>query len=198
MPAARAGDRAAAAHALSAVLLSGLRVLELSQLIAAPLCGLQLLDLGAEVVKVEPPEGEAGRRLPPFAAGSESLWFHALNRGKRGVVVERDDAATLRRLVGWADVVIDNVAGAVSIAFADVAPERPELVAKILRDVPDFDLRSLVRPGIAGLAQVSAEYDSRPEVKLRYDLMYMCDWSVWLDLRLMFRAVSSSLAGTGR
>ncbi|HUP62005.1 MAG TPA: sugar transferase [Thermoanaerobaculia bacterium] len=77
-------------------------------------------------------------------------------------------------------------------------PERPELVAKILRDVPDFDLRSLVRPGIAGLAQVSSEYDTRPEVKLRYDLMYMCDWSVWLDVQLLLRAVSSSLAGTGR
>lgn len=77
-------------------------------------------------------------------------------------------------------------------------PERPELAERILRDVPDFDLRSLVRPGIAGLAQVSAEYDSRPEIKLRYDLMYMCDWSVWLDFRLMLRAVSSSLAGTGR
>jgi lipopolysaccharide/colanic/teichoic acid biosynthesis glycosyltransferase len=77
-------------------------------------------------------------------------------------------------------------------------PERPELVIEILRDVPDFDLRCLVRPGIAGLAQVSAEYDTRPEVKLRYDLMYMCDWSVWLDLRLMLRAVSTSLAGTGR
>lgn len=77
-------------------------------------------------------------------------------------------------------------------------PERPELVARILRDVPDFDLRALVRPGIAGLAQVSSEYDTRPEVKLRYDLLYMCDWSVWLDFRLMLRAVSSSLAGTGR
>jgi lipopolysaccharide/colanic/teichoic acid biosynthesis glycosyltransferase len=77
-------------------------------------------------------------------------------------------------------------------------PERPELVARILRDVPDFDLRSLVRPGIAGLAQVSAEYETRPEVKLRYDLMYMCDWSIWLDFRLMLHAVSSSLSGTGR
>jgi lipopolysaccharide/colanic/teichoic acid biosynthesis glycosyltransferase len=76
-------------------------------------------------------------------------------------------------------------------------PERPELVARILRDVPDFDLRCLVRPGMAGLAQVSSEYDSRPEVKLRYDLMYMCNWSIWLDLRLMLRAVSTSLSGTG-
>ena len=77
-------------------------------------------------------------------------------------------------------------------------PERPELVERILHDVPDFDLRSLIRPGIAGLAQVSAEYETRPEVKLRYDLMYMCDWSIWLDFRLLLHAVSSSLAGTGR
>ncbi|HEY2092146.1 MAG TPA: sugar transferase [Thermoanaerobaculia bacterium] len=77
-------------------------------------------------------------------------------------------------------------------------PERPELVGRILGEVPYFDLRSLVRPGIAGLAQVSAEYETRPEVKLRYDLMYMCDWSIWLDFRLMLHAVSSSLAGTGR
>jgi lipopolysaccharide/colanic/teichoic acid biosynthesis glycosyltransferase len=76
-------------------------------------------------------------------------------------------------------------------------PERPEIVARILRDVPDFDLRCLVRPGIAGLAQVSAEYDTRPDVKLRYDLMYMCNWSVWLDLRLVLRGVSTSLSGTG-
>ena len=98
---------------------------------------------------------------------------------------------------------IDELPQLINVLTGDMSlvgprPERPELVAKILREVPDFDLRSLVRPGIAGLAQVSSEYDTRPEVKLRYDLMYMCDWSVWLDLRLMFRAVSSSLAGTGR
>lgn len=98
---------------------------------------------------------------------------------------------------------IDELPQLLNVLLGDMSlvgprPERPELVAKILRDVPDFDLRSLVRPGIAGLAQVSAEYDTRPEVKLRYDLMYMCDWSVWLDVRLLLRAVSSSLAGTGR
>jgi lipopolysaccharide/colanic/teichoic acid biosynthesis glycosyltransferase len=97
---------------------------------------------------------------------------------------------------------IDELPQLINVLTGDMSlvgprPERPEIVAKILRDVPDFDLRCLVRPGIAGLAQVSAEYDTRPEVKLRYDLMYMCDWSVWLDLRLMLRAVSSSLSGTG-
>lgn len=76
-------------------------------------------------------------------------------------------------------------------------PERPELVEQILIEVPDFDLRNLVRPGIAGLAQVAAEYDTRPEVKLRYDLTYMCGWSLWLDLRLLLRSVSTSLSGSG-
>jgi crotonobetainyl-CoA:carnitine CoA-transferase CaiB-like acyl-CoA transferase len=109
-------------------LLAGVRVLELSQLIAAPLCGLQLLDLGAEVVKVEPPGGEEGRRMPPFAAGGESLWFHALNRGKRSVVVERGDVATLRRLVAWADVVVENLAGAAAVSYDDFSAEQPALV----------------------------------------------------------------------
>ena len=112
----------------SSPLLAGVRVLELSQLIAAPLCGLQLLDLGAEVIKVEPPGGEEGRRLPPFAADGESLWFHALNRGKRGVVVERGDASTLRRLIAWADVVVENLAGAAAVAYDDVAADHPALV----------------------------------------------------------------------
>ena len=97
---------------------------------------------------------------------------------------------------------IDELPQLINVLAGDMSlvgprPERPELVANILREVPDFDLRSLIRPGLAGLAQVSAEYDTRPEVKLRYDLMYMCAWSVWLDLRLMVRAVSSSLSGTG-
>src|SRR4051794_41675397 len=66
--------------------------------------------------------------MPPFAAGGESLWFHALNRGKRGVVVERGDAATLRRLVAWADVVVENRAGAAEVSYEDVAAEHRALV----------------------------------------------------------------------
>src|SRR3954452_13032268 len=74
-------------------LLAGVRVLELSQLIAAPLCGLQLLDLGAEVVKVEPPGGEEARRLPPFTAGGGGLWVPPLQPGERGGGCERRGAA---------------------------------------------------------------------------------------------------------
>jgi lipopolysaccharide/colanic/teichoic acid biosynthesis glycosyltransferase len=76
-------------------------------------------------------------------------------------------------------------------------PERPEIAERILEEVPDFDLRCLVRPGMAGLAQSLIEYDSRPAVKLRYDLTYMCSWSLWLDIRLFFRSLAASLSGSG-
>ena len=76
-------------------------------------------------------------------------------------------------------------------------PERPELVSEILRDVPDFGLRCMIRPGIAGLAQVWAEYDTRPAIKLRYDLTYMCAWSLWLDVRILLGAISTAMSGRG-
>ena len=97
---------------------------------------------------------------------------------------------------------IDELPQLLNVLIGDMSlvgprPERPQIVARIMRDVPDFDLRSLVRPGIAGLAQVSSEYETHPEVKLRYDLTYMCDWSLWLDFRLLVRSVSTSLSGSG-
>ncbi len=76
-------------------------------------------------------------------------------------------------------------------------PERPEIVEEIGRTLPGFDLRHLVRPGLAGLAQVSAEYDTRAATKLRYDLTYICAWSLALDLRIMLRAVTTVLSGRG-
>lgn len=97
---------------------------------------------------------------------------------------------------------IDELAQLLNVISGDMSlvgprPERPDIADDIQRELPDFDLRCLVRPGIAGLAQVSAEYDSDPEVKLRYDLMYMCDWSLLLDLRLLLHSVSTSLSGSG-
>jgi lipopolysaccharide/colanic/teichoic acid biosynthesis glycosyltransferase len=97
---------------------------------------------------------------------------------------------------------IDELPQLINVITGDMSlvgprPERPEIVARILVDLPDFELRNLVRPGIAGLAQVSARYNCAPEAKLQYDLTYMCDWSLGLDIRLMFSSVSASLAGSG-
>lgn len=76
-------------------------------------------------------------------------------------------------------------------------PERPEIMQLLETKVPNFGLRLLVRPGLAGLAQVSAEYDTRASIKLRYDLTYICAWSMALDIRILLRAVSTALSGRG-
>ncbi len=112
-----------------------------------------------------------------------------------GIAVTRVGALLRRYRIDELPQLLNVLAGDMSLVGP--RPERPEIVARIVADLPEFELRNLVRPGIAGLAQVSAKYDSPPAVKLRYDLSYMCDWSLRLDLRLLLSSVSASLAGSG-
>src|SRR5258707_15453353 len=67
--------------------LAGVRVIELANFIAGPLAGTLLADMGADVVKVEPPQGDMGRATPPIRDG-ESVSFVALNRNKRSLVLD--------------------------------------------------------------------------------------------------------------
>jgi len=91
--------------------LQGIRVLELARVLAGPWCGMTLADLGADVIKLEPPEGDDTRGWgPPFAHGM-SAYFACCNRGKRSLVLDLRDRATrpvLEALVASADVVIEN------------------------------------------------------------------------------------------
>ena len=91
--------------------LDGIKVLELTQIIAGPYCGVALADLGAEVVKLESPVGDASRRIAQFAPG-ESKAFHALNRGKRGLVINlatTEGQAVAHQLIPHFDVFVTNV-----------------------------------------------------------------------------------------
>jgi crotonobetainyl-CoA:carnitine CoA-transferase CaiB-like acyl-CoA transferase len=91
--------------------LDGIRVLEYAQYVAGPFAGMLLADLGADVIKIEPPTGDAWRRYEPFAEG-ESRYFYALNRNKRSVVLDLKDDDGLRAsrsLIRTADVVLHNV-----------------------------------------------------------------------------------------
>jgi CoA:oxalate CoA-transferase len=93
--------------------LSDIRVLELGQVLAAPYAGMILGDLGADIVKVECPEGgDSARRTPPHFFKGESIYFMALNRNKRSVVIDLTKAAGRRvfyDLVKRSDVVLDNL-----------------------------------------------------------------------------------------
>src|ERR1700739_4944711 len=89
--------------------LAGIRVLEFCHAIMGPTAGVILADLGADVIKVEPADGDSTRRLVGFAAG----FFPTFNRNKRSFAVDlksQDGLALLHRLVKTADAVIENYA----------------------------------------------------------------------------------------
>lgn len=71
------------------------------------------------------------------------------------------------------------------ISLVGPRPEDPGLAAQFVRDLPDFDLRHAIRPGLTGLAQLEGDYDSSPSERLKYDLLYIEKRSLYLDLRLL-------------
>ncbi|MBJ2153749.1 CaiB/BaiF CoA-transferase family protein [Paracoccus sp. IB05] len=95
--------------------LEGIRVIELARILAGPWAGQILADLGAEVIKVEAPEGDDTRRWgPPFITHegeTSAAYFHCCNRGKKSVTADfrnTEDQARVRELIRTADVVIEN------------------------------------------------------------------------------------------
>ena len=90
--------------------LDGLRVLDVTQVMAGPFCAMMLADLGADVIKIEPPDGDSTRQMPG-AIGTESPSFNAVNRGKRSIVLNlkvAEGRRTFMRLVAAADILIEN------------------------------------------------------------------------------------------
>ena len=121
--------------------LQGLRVVELARILAGPWLGQTLADLGAEVIKVESPQGDDTRQWgPPFVAGVDgarldSAYFHCCNRGKRSVVADFHSATDLElvsRLTARADVIIENYkTGALAkygLDYPALAARHPRLV----------------------------------------------------------------------
>ena len=76
-------------------------------------------------------------------------------------------------------------------------PERPEFADRFATTVPGYGLRHAARPGLTGLAQISGEYTSEPDIKLRYDLAYLNNWSFFLDLAILVRTLPVMLTRRG-
>lgn len=68
--------------------LSGFRIVEIGHMLAGPYCGMLLADLGAEIIKIEPPEGDIARRIGPHHIGPHNAYFASLNRNKRSIVLD--------------------------------------------------------------------------------------------------------------
>ena len=128
--------------------LGGIRVVDLTRILAGPYCTMVLADLGADVVKVEQPGGDQARRNGPFFRGRDgrerSTYFTSVNRGKRSIVIDLKHAAgreAFLRLVDGADVAVENF--------------RPGTMAKLGLDYPTLRARNprLVMASVSGFGE---------------------------------------------
>lgn len=128
--------------------LHGLRVLDLTQALAGPYCTMLLADLGADVVKVEPPGGDMTRTMGPFTdedtERSYGGYFASVNRGKRSIVLDLKDPvdrASLLELVKTAEVLIENsragVMDRLGLSYEVLAEVNPALVYGAIRGFGD-------------------------------------------------------------
>ena len=115
--------------------LHDIRVIDLSRVLAGPYCGQLLADLGADVIKIESPEGDENRLWGPRAANCVTCNFNSVNRGKRGITLNlRTDGArdVLRGLIAQADVVIHSFlpdsADRLGINYAAVKAIKPDII----------------------------------------------------------------------
>ena len=84
-----------------------------------------------------------------------------------------------------------------SMSLVGPRPERPGFVQRYLGEVPGYAERFSLAPGLTGLAQVNGDYYSSPQNKLRYELAYMANWSLWLDLSILLRTVKIVVTSRG-
>jgi formyl-CoA transferase/CoA:oxalate CoA-transferase len=155
--------------------LTGVRVLDLSRVLAGPFCSMIMADLGAEVIKVEEiGKGDQTRTIPPFKGG-ESHYFLAINRNKRSVAVDLKSPQgrdLVLRMAARADVVIENfrpgVLERLGLDYAAIAAVKPDIImcsisgfgqTGPMRTTASFDL---IAQAMSGVMSVNGEADGPP------------------------------------
>lgn len=161
--------------------LAGIRVIDCSTVLAGPYCTMLLADLGADVIKVEPPEGDATRGWGPPWVGSEAdgtrtaTYYLAVNRNKRSIRLDLSGEAgreVLRQLLRGGDVVVENhrVGGFARLGFSDevLRELNPDLIHLAISgfgtrgpdaEKPGYDF---VIQAVGGLMSITGEPDGRP------------------------------------
>jgi len=154
--------------------LSGLRILDVTQVMAGPFCAMLLSDLGADVIKIEPPSGDSTRQMPGAVAG-DSPSFNAVNRGKRSVVLNLKTAAgreAFVRLARSTDILIENyrpgVMAALGLDYPSLSALNPRLIYASIsgygqtgpaREKGGFDL---IAQGVAGIMSITGNAGGPP------------------------------------
>jgi crotonobetainyl-CoA:carnitine CoA-transferase CaiB-like acyl-CoA transferase len=154
--------------------LEGIRVLDVTQVMAGPFCAMMLADLGATVVKVEPPAGDSTRQMPG-ASGADSPSFNAVNRGKRSIVLNLktvEGRGVFARLARSSDIVIENyrpgVMTSLGLDYAALSAANPRVIYASIsgygqtgpqRGKGGFDL---IAQGVAGIMSITGEPGGAP------------------------------------
>jgi crotonobetainyl-CoA:carnitine CoA-transferase CaiB-like acyl-CoA transferase len=162
--------------------LAGVRVADFTRVLTGPFCTMLLADLGAEVIKIEPPGGDDTRAWgPPFQTsdlGRESSYFLSVNRGKRSVVLDLKQGAGMaaaRAIVGQADIVVENFRPGtmerLGLGWETLHAEFPRLIYGAIsgfgqvgpyRDRAGYDV---IAQGMGGLMSYNGE-EGRPPVRV--------------------------------
>src|ERR1700720_2941941 len=189
--------------------LAGIRVIDLTRVLAGPFATQNLGDLGAEILKIEPPGGgDETRHFPPFIDG-ESHYFLGINRNKKSLVVDLQQEAgkeILRRLVARADILVENyrpgVMDRLGLGYAALAEINPRLIycaisgfglSGPLRDKPSFDI---VTQALSGALSINGERNHLP-VKLGIPLGDMVG-GVFGPMAILAALHERSRTGRGR
>lgn len=160
--------------------LAGVKVIELAHIMAGPVCGLMLADLGAEVIKVEKiPGGDDSRRFLPPDIDGESAAYMMMNRNKRGIALDlktESGKAILKKLLSEADVVTENyrrdTMSKLGLGYEDLRKTNPGLIYCTISgfgrtgpyaDRGGFDL---IAQGMSGLMSFTGEGPGRPPCKV--------------------------------
>lgn len=155
-------------------LLDGIVVLDTTQVMAGPFCAMLLADMGARVIKVEPPAGDSTRSMSG-ARGNDSAAFNAVNRGKQGIVLDLNTdkgREVFKRLSRSADILIENyrpgVMQRLGLDYASLKPDHPRLIYASISghgqtgpwaNKGGFDL---IAQGLSGLMSVTGTATSGP------------------------------------
>jgi CoA:oxalate CoA-transferase len=146
--------------------LAGIKVLDFTRVLSGPFCTALLADLGADVVKIEPPQGDEYRRIGPFREG-ESALFQLMNRNKLGMVIDLKEPAgqaLARRLALSADVLVENfrpgVAARLGVGYPQLAGANERLIYASIsgfgqvgakKDLPAFDMIAQAMSGLMAM-----------------------------------------------
>jgi len=160
--------------------LDGIRIIEIGHMLAGPYCGMLLADLGAEVIKVEPPEGDIARNIGPHRIGPHNAYFASLNRNKKSVVLDLATAegqTGLHRLVREAHALLTNLKPSairkLGLTYDDLRAVNPRIVCVALTgfglegpfaDRPAYDY---VIQAMTGVMELTGAPDG-PPVKTGY------------------------------